>query len=625
MSWPAGPTPPPTCSRRDSPNDLVHRRMHMIDDAKNHSRLGGPALGLAVLSLSIPAAFLIARINNLYPAEHEKAALVVGACFAVIAVIPGAGYLALRGRSVVPMKLALVVLSTVATVLVSFYLYWASHYTFFPADILLWSESDFTNDILKISLGYPLYTDQVNNESFVYTPGTQALTYLLAALLGHPLSISLWRVIQLFYVLLAALVSTLCCMRLTGLAMPAEKVRDPRLWSAFMVPVFFLLSSNSLTNPYVHNLHNDALALLLSVTAYWLLVEYTSSGDRRLLFLMAALPAAGFLVKQSLAIWAALYCLYLFFFDTPRSPVRTAVFGAFAFGAVGATVGASYLLWGNDFIYWVFTVMKHDPLSPLRSVKHILTAWTFYAAGLVSGLVLFRGARPGRAFGAWLLWLLIFLIEGYTSGIGWMLNHMGPGSLIAGIWLVTALVRISPPAAQALPSREPGGGWQAWLHAGVVVIVVGLLFNGMGLVRVPVKHLSDDAYRYIAEIEHEFEGVDADKVLLDVGTWVYLDKGVVMKDRAIPIGNRGYNGTGDFSGIIGRIKEKRYAKILVRNLDAPIFLYDHWLWPEPSGIKDALLDNYRETGKIKPLEKKVHEEVPYLVFDELTILTPRSG
>jgi len=431
----------------------------------------------------------------------------------------------------------------------------------------------------------------------------------------------LWRVIQLFYVLLAAVVSTLCCLRLTVLTLPGEKIQDPRLWSAFMVPVFFLFSSNSLTNPYVHNLHNDALALLLSVTAYWLLVEYTSSGDKRLLIVMALLPAAGFLVKQSLAIWAGLYFLYLLLYDSPRSLVRTATFGAFAFGAVGATVGASYLLWGDDFIYWVFTVMKHDPLSPLRSVSHMLTAWPFYAAGLVSGLVLFSGEKPGPAFGAWLLWLLIFAIEGYTSGIGWMLNHMGPGSLIAGIWLMTALVRISPTAVH---SKEQGGVRQAWLHAGVVVIVVGLLFNGMGFVRVPVKHLSDDAYRYIGEIEKEFEGLEADKVLLDVGTWVYLDSGTVMKDRAIPIGNRGYNGTGDFSGIIRRIREKRYAKILVRNLDAPIFLYDHWLWPRPSGIKEALLENYRETGRIKPLEKKAHEEVPYLVFDELTILTPKS-
>ncbi len=39
------------------------------------------------------------------------------------------------------------------------------------------------------------------------------------------------------------------------------------------------------------------------------------------------------------------------------------------------------------------------------------------------------------------------------------------------------------------------------------------------------------------------------RVLLDAGTWAYFKDGVVMKDRAPSIGERGHSQTGDFSGI----------------------------------------------------------------------------
>ena len=98
-----------------------------------------------------------------------------------------------------------------------------------------------------------------------------------------------------------------------------------------------------------------------------------------------------------------------------------------------------------------------------------------------------------------------------------------------------------------------------------------------------------------------------------------------MKDRGIPLGNRGYNGTGDFSGMIQRLKEKRYAKILVRNFNSPIFLYDHGLWPNSSGIKQTLLENYRVKDRIMPVTAKVHEHVPFLFFDAITIFVAKPG
>lgn len=578
-------------------------------------------LGLLALLTALPLAYLIHLINDAYQAQPEKAALVAAKLLVIIFVLPPALYLLFKRKSIEPSRLGLILLATVAVLLVSIYLYWVSLYVFFPADILLWSESDFVNDILKFRFGYPIYSAQANNESFVYTPGAQIITYLISWLMGNASSIPLWRIIQLGYVLLAAIVAVFCCRRLVDMSMPARWFRDRFLWCALWLSIFFLMASNSLTNAYVHTLHNDALALLASVVAYWLLLKYISTRDNRVLALMAFLPAAGFLVKQSLAIWAPLYCLYLIFFERPRSIARLLIFSALTFGLLCVTVGGCYLLWREHFVYWIFTAIGNDPVSPLRSLKHIMDVWAYFAIGLLGGLILLRGRGLNQLLGSWLIWLVLISIEASSSGIGWMLNHMGPGSLIAGIWFFAALARIWP---SVFPARAAKFRLQTYLRAGILLALVGLLFSGLGFLRVPVKHLSDDTYRYVRDIEREFEGQPVENILLDAGTWIYLEDGVIMKDRGIPFGNRGYNGTGDFSGMIRRLNEKHYSKIIVRNLESPIFLYDHWLWPKPSGIKRALLENYHETKKIKAVEKKVHKQIPYYFFDEITILEPNS-
>ena len=271
--------------------------------------------GTLMLLSAVPVAYLIYLINETFPNQPERAAQIVGGLFVFLFIIPPAVYLLFQRRSTKPGKLALIILASIGVLLVSIYLYRVSSYIKFPADILLWSESDFVNDILKFRAGYPIYTEQVNNESFIYTPGSQMMTYLLAWLFGAPTSIPLYRFIQIIYALLASIISLICCRKLIGISQSDRGLIKWSLWGLVCLPILFLLATNSLTNPYVHNLHNDALALLISMTAYWLLLEYISTKEKWVLALMAIIPAAGFLVKQSLAIWAPIYLGYLAFFE----------------------------------------------------------------------------------------------------------------------------------------------------------------------------------------------------------------------------------------------------------------------------------------------------------------------
>jgi len=574
--------------------------------------------GVLSLLSAVPVAYLIYFINETFTDRPERAVMIIGVLFAILFILPPAVYLISKRRLASPWRLGLILIATISVLLVSVYIYWVSSFVLFPADILTWSEGDFVNDILKFRLSYPLYSAQVNNDSFTYSPGSRLLTYFLAWLSGNGTSIPFYRMIQVVYTLLAAGISMFCCRKLVDITFPGRQSGDSKLWVFAWLPLFFLIGTNSLTNPFVHNLHDDALAQLITVGAYWLLLEYVSTRKKLVLVLMTILPAIGFLVKQSLAVWALLYCVYLLFFDQPRSIPRIAIFTILGFGGIGLVLGGCYILWGNHFFYWTFAVLGKHGVSPLRSFQHMLDVWPYFVIGILGGMILVRGKTFHVLLGPWLIWLFLILLEAYTSGIAWLRNHMGPGSLIAGVWFIAGLLKLWPSLTLTRKFHL-----QVWMRVFVVVVAIGLLFNGLGIVRIPIQPVTIDMYRYINDIEREFKGQSGRDILIDIGSWVYIKDGVIMKDRAPSIGERGYSETGDFSGILQRLQEKHYSKILIRHLNEPDFWYDYYLWPKSSGIRQALLDNYREIRKIKGVQRNKHDQHLDYFFDDISILVPK--
>jgi hypothetical protein len=570
-------------------------------------RLG--LLGLLVFPSALLLAWVIRRVNANYQGLAGRSGLwLTGLLGALLVLTAGVDFV--RRRTLAPGRLPLIGFALVGLLGTGFYFCWVNASVFFPADILMWAETDFVNDILKFRLGHPLYTPAADNECINYVPGAPILTYLLASLAGQGTSLAAYRTIQVFFCAAAAVVAARCCRTLLNLSRPGYRRPQGVLWSVIALLSLFLVATNSLTNTYVHNLDADALAQFISMTAFWLLLEYVARRGKWLLVLMAVLPAAGFLVRQNLAIWVVLYCAHLAFFDRPRSLARLGRFALAAFGGLGAVAGAGYWLWGEPFIYWVFTVLRHSPISALRSAQHLLQAWPYVAAGLAGGLVLLRPRGSERLLGPWLVWLVLILTAAYTSGVGWAHHHLGPASLIAGVWFLAAVMRLWPLTPRA------GTGAVGWLRVGLVSAPIGLVFfPGMGIWRTPDRPLVGDAFRYVREIEGEFQGIAADRVLLDFGTWVYVPHGVVMKDRSSPICVQGQNRMGDFSGIRGRLCQKYYSKILVRGLQGRFLWYD---WCQSTGLKRVLLDNYRP---IRTINKVAGDDRPG--FGEITVLVPK--
>jgi hypothetical protein len=105
------------------------------------------AISLFLAALSI--AYLIYLINQIFSLQPEKAVMSVGIILVMFLGLPLSGYLILRRGVVDPWKLALMSVTIIVVLLISIYFFWVSFSIFFPADILIWSESDFVNDVLK--------------------------------------------------------------------------------------------------------------------------------------------------------------------------------------------------------------------------------------------------------------------------------------------------------------------------------------------------------------------------------------------------------------------------------------------------------------------------------------------
>jgi hypothetical protein len=419
-------------------------------DRFDRNLLRGLVPSVSVFAIAIPLAYWIYLIDDVSAGLTSRTRMLATLGLLSLSSLPAIAYLLRRVRTASPTQLGLIVLTTVSVLSVSIYLYEVSFYVFFPADLLIWSETDYLNDILKFRTGYPIYSPQINNESYTYTPGSQILTYLLASLIGKPTSIPVYRVLQLIYTLFAVVVSVRCCHLLVELSGWKEPGRGGRLWEwiwgVALFSILFLVATNSLTNPFIHNMHNDALAQLISVVAYYLLIKYAKSQDKRVLFLMMLVPAAGFMVKQNLALWGGFYCVYLAFFARPRSTSHLLLYGLTGFALLCATLLTCFLIWGDHFVYWVLFVLSKHSVVFSQSYSHFIDARAYLVVGLLGGAVLLRGKNFASLFGLWVIWLVVFAAAIYTGGINFMRHHMGPASLFAGIWFMAAVLRVWPSA-----------------------------------------------------------------------------------------------------------------------------------------------------------------------------------
>jgi len=535
--------------------------------------------------------------------------------------------------------LSLLLCSGFAAVLVAFYIYSIFPYLMLPADILMFSESNFVGDIMKLRSGVPIYTPPADNNSLHYTPGAQVLTYAIAWSAGATDSIPTLRIIQVGFAFLAAVVAAVCSRLLFRIAFPGETLPYPRTWFVFSVFVLFLAATAPRTSRFAHCLHADSLAMLVSTFCFLSMLLFSTRETKGRLALIAVLPSVGFMVKQFLLGWIAVYATFLVT-DAPKRWGRVVVFIGCAGMTFLLTLGICYALWGDAFWFWVFEVVGGRrrsigfsagayEMSIPRAVDHLLRAWWEIAIGVVGGWLIMKYSDVARVKALWVSWVGLIGLEALTSGVGWgVLYHFGPGVVIGTAWLLAAVSRIwlveqileSP--ARTFLSALPR---QIFAIAGIVSLFIALHVIPTGDRLEPrywqARPPMSDVYRYISEIQREVDAGPIDKVLLDVGNWVYFKHAHLAKDRATAIADQPPVGIYDnISAMVQRINSRAYDKLLLRNFHSEYFLYDWDDWPRPSGVKRAILANYEEVRTIaapvelQMLKRNIYYTGPVSVF-----------
>jgi hypothetical protein len=544
------------------------------------------------------------------------AAMPMGAALCLAALL--VGVLALRDPEARHRgEWALALLVALATGLALSTLWGLSFYVRFPADFLGFWEGDYLTDLIEFRAGLPLYGPVADNNSSVYTPGAQLLTYGLASLTGADLDVVTLRAIQFSYVVAAALVATSACDHLARRFLaPGEYVSRP-LWLAAWFPLLVLVGVERRFNLNVHTLHPDSLTLLLSAAAFWLLARHALRPSPWVVTAMALLPAVGFWSKQSLVIWMVLFGGYLVLAE--RRWKEIALFAALAPLFLAVSLWLLFRVGGPQTGYWIFGILGDKAVGLGRSLDAFVAAGGFVAASLVGLWVLILRDRSWPALLLWLIPTGLLLVQCYTTGIGWQKNHLGPGVLMAACFGLAALPRLWARLAAVTELPIQGLGRLAF------ALGIGLVPSALGLVREPANKVPAAALAQVAAIEEEFRGMDPHRVLLDRGSWVYVKDTVIMRDRASSVqlhlgANSPQMNLAAIQATLGRIRAEAYDKILVREFPqgSP---YDWHV--RGSGIPDALAEHYVVVRTI-PGVPELDEWWPKRLLMPITVLVPRS-
>lgn len=514
-----------------------------------------------------------------------------------------------------PLRAGIWLLVLVSLALVAVFLYSVWPVVTLPYDLSSWSDSLFVMNVIKLQTGSTLYLPAGDNNTNPYTFGAPVLTYAMARILGQPTSIPVLRLIQLFYLAVCALFAGSAAGHLVRLAAPERFAKLPRAWGLFFVLSSFLFATNSETTAFNIFLHNEPMATMATAIGFWLLLKYSLTQNSRWLWVMALFPTIGFFVKQNLVVWLAVYVVYLWF-EGALSLRRQLGFLMVSVLVLGGAIGLCLAVWGEPFRYWIFRVLSEHEVSVVRMVYRFADAGWHIAVGFASGLVLLRSDSSSRLLGIWLGWLILTLGGLYAAGVSSYTIYLGPATLVGGCFLLAAV-------AKHWPTDSTGTSrGAAWTQAALLAALVLTIFGGLGHPRRPVTRVSADFARYIGEIEAEFEGHPPDRVLLDIGDWIYLRHNVVMKDRAIMVGT--HRRTMLDREFLQRVEQQQYDKILVHIMPTGRFLYDLGLAGERR--KEVILTYYREVRRIPKVRGMDTWRYAPMTLGEIVVLEPiREG
>lgn len=493
----------------------------------------------------------------------------------------------------------------------------------FPWDLLLWSESPFMTDMLKIARGDSPFGPMSDVNSFAYSPGLEYLSYALFAPFGAALDVRFPRALCIVFGVASALLIARLVVRWVT-ALDGERRRPLLAWTAFCIGLLACFRS-----PTTVALHPDSFQIAHELGTLSLCSAALYRRDFRLALAAIGLAGLGVWTKQpaALAGMGAGLCLALgHAWGRSRLLALAAVGGAVTLGSLACVLAPEqsrfYLLevplrhgvqWGK-----VIGLLMND----IGGTPHRLLLWLFGAAGFVQ--LWSRGDASLRR--TYLIpWLCMGLFEGLTSMAAY-LKPMGIHNNLYAIdllWLIAALAGFARLDAEAGSEPRPFGvALPAALAVSLLPVFALLPFHGgfVGPNQMPIR----DAHytyglAYDALVKRDIEA--GKRVLVGHGTATWIHNGVHEPplDRLVSALELHAGGLIERAGTVQRLNERAYDRIY---LPASLWFDASMYGP---AVTQALATNYREVSEDSLPAVLVGAAVPNeALMVKLVILEPRQ-
>lgn len=463
----------------------------------------------------------------------------------------------------------------------------------YPYDHLIWSESPFLTNMLKLHNGVELYGPPADASSFVYSPGLEYLCYALLSPFGLHLDVRACRVVNVAVgasAIIAAsafMMSQVTAMS-TALAGRAAPAVDRAVLAVLVTAVSTLLLLKNFTFDVCHpdNLH--ALHLAGGIALAHRAMQKTSF---RLAVATAALLGLGVVLKQTCALGGAGVALYLALWGRRHWGWKKAALVLVAVTVTTGLGGAWLLIHHEHGRFWLLdTLMRHTKYTTKLDYLFGFEATKLHRAPLWLGaaFVALRGLfhdddRLRNATGLW-LFAGIFgaapALSAYMKEFG-LYNNLVVVDLWAAMLVVPTLITFAHRQLEHRPLRTPG-----LVAAGALALVV------LGLY--PVKRAPRGGHsRYGRELEAALRAdIEAGRrVLVAHGTAAWIRAGL----RTVPL---------DRSNSVFELVAARHDELAHTDRRLASRHYDRIYvgWPAYGDrIDDVLHANYTAIESISPV------------------------
>jgi hypothetical protein len=422
----------------------------------------------------------------------------------------------------------------------------------FPWDGLMWSESPFMTDMLKLTNGQPVFTSPADGNSMIYSPGLTYLTYALLAPFDVHVDIRFCRAVTVLVGIAAAGV----CAWLTERALRSLGAPTRNRWfAAFAALAFMLLVFRNHTSDTCHpdNLYALHASLTLALT-----YAAVTRPSYRLALAAMAFAGLGVLVKQTAVTSVGGAGLILVILERRTWGFkRTGVLALV--GAVSMAASLYAVFHDPNARFFALEMVSHHHVDPYR-LQDLMTRDLFTAphrvilvpATAVSAFYLLTHAQSA-ARRVLLYWAIIGAFEVFISVASYF-KILGTSNSLGILDLWGALLVI--PVAWHLLSISSG------LQRATAAAVLALF----ALALPPMKAAPMTAhYRMGRELDEKIRDDLAvgRRVLLSHGVMPFVHAGVrpVLLDRASAVWELHWAGMGDRSGMRERVRSGHYDKI----------------------------------------------------------------